>query len=99
MNLLQRYKNYTQKEYDKYLDFYEFKPHYKWNIFDVENSWVYDNEKWRNFIWGWQSIGYAWEAWSYWMRDMKYSYKLPFAFWSEIGIGWYIMYNYAWNMK
>jgi hypothetical protein len=88
-NLLQKYKNYTQKEYDKYLDFYsyEFTPHFKWNPFDTYNDWVYDNEKWRKFIWGWQSVGYAWEAYTYWMRDMKYSYKLPYAMWSEINDG------------
>jgi len=88
MNLFQRYKNYTQKEYDKYEDFYEFKPHFRWNIFDVENSWVYDLEKWRNFMFGWIGIGYAFEAWSYLMTDKPYDYKLPDAFWAELNNWW-----------
>ena len=99
MNLFQRYKNYTQKEYDKYVDFYEFKPHFKWNPFDIDNEWVYHNKKWRNFIWGWQSVGYAWEAYTYWMRDMKYSYKLPCAMWSEINGGYMEMEVYSWTKK
>lgn len=92
MNLLQRYKNWTQKEYDKYLDWYEFKPHFKWNPFDVENEWVFDNKKLSGFMFGWISVGYAWESWSYWMRDMKYGYKLPDAMWSELNYGWMGMY-------
>ena len=99
VNLLQRYKNYTQKQYNKYFFEYDFKPHFKWNPFDTYNEWVYDLEKWRNFIWGWQSVGYAFEAWSYWMRDLKYSYKLPYAFWTEINDGYMEMEVYCWTKK
>ncbi len=88
MNLLQRYKNYTQKQYDKYLDFYEFKPHYKWNPFDTNNTFVYDMKKWYNFLCGWWCVGYAYEAWSYWMTDKSYDYKLPDAFWAELNYWW-----------
>ena len=99
INLRQRYKNWTQKQYNKHYFEYDFKPHYKWNPFDTDNDWVYDNEKWRNFIWGWQSVGYAWEAYTYWMRDMKYSYKLPHAMWAEINDGYMQMEVYCWTKK
>jgi len=99
MNLLQRYKNYTHKQYNRYCYDDVFEPHFKWNIFDTNNDWVYDNKKWRNFIWGWQSVGNAWEAYTYWMRDMKYSYKLPYALWSELNDGWMYMYEYSWAKK
>ena len=99
INLRQRYENYTRKEYNKHFFEYDFKPHFKFNIFDTDNDWVYDNEKWRNFIWGWMSVGYAFEAWSYWMRDMKYSYKLPYAFWAEINDGYMEMEIYCWTKK
>ena len=96
MNLFQRYKNYTEKEYDKYLDFYsyEFKPHFKWNPFDTNNLFVYRNKKWYDFLCGWIGVGYAWEVYTYWMRDMKYSYKLPNAFWTELSNGWCEMYEW-----
>jgi hypothetical protein len=99
MNLLQRYKNYTRKQYNKHYFEYDFKPHFKFNVFDTNNDFVYDNEKWRNFLWGWQGVGNAWEAWSYWMRDKKYSYKLPYAMWSELNDGWMHMYEYSWSKK
>jgi hypothetical protein len=88
INLRQRYKNYTQKQYNRHYFEYDFKPHFKFNIFDTNNEWVYDLEKWRNFIMGWQGVGYAWEAWSYWMTDKSYSYKLPNAFWAELNDWW-----------
>ena len=95
MNFLERYKKWSQKQYDKHLDWYDFKPFYKWNLFDCRNDWVYDlaNGMIRKFIFGWQGIGYAWEAWSHWMRDMKYSYKLPNAMWDELNDGWIQMYS------
>lgn len=96
-NLLQKYKKWTQKQYNKYYYEYEFKPNFKWNIFDTNNDWVYDLNKWREFIWGWQSVGYAFEAWTYWMRDMKYQYKLPYAMWSELNDGYMEMYVYSWS--
>jgi len=99
INLRQRYENYTRKQYNKYFFEYDFKPHFVWNPFDTDNEWVYDLEKWRNFIWGWQSVGYAWEAWSYWMRDLKYSYKLPDCFWTEINGGYMEMEVYCWTKK
>jgi hypothetical protein len=99
INLRQRYKNWTQKQYNKHYFEYDFKPHFTWNIFDTNNDWVYDLEKWRNFIWGWQSVGYAWEAYTYWMRDMKYSYKLPDCFWTEINSGYMEMEVYSWTKK
>jgi hypothetical protein len=99
INLRQRYKNYTQKQYNMHYFEYDFKPHFKFNPFDTNNDFVYDNEKWRNFIWGWQSVGYAWEAWSYWMRDLKYSYKLPHAMWAEINDGYMQMEVYCWTKK
>ena len=108
INLRQRYKNYTDKQYNKY--FYGmynkypygvnvFKPNFKWNPFDIHNDWVYDNEKWREFLEGWMSIGCAWEAYTCWMRDMKYSYKLPLAMWAEINYGYMDMYVYSYKKK
>jgi hypothetical protein len=88
INLRQKYKNYTRKQYNRHYFEYDFKPHFTWNIFDTDNEWVYDNQKWYNFLCGWIGIGYAFEAWSYWMRDKKYSYKLPDAFWTELSDGW-----------
>jgi hypothetical protein len=99
INLRQKYKTWTDKSYQKYEDFYDFKPHFKFNIFDTDNEWVYDNEKWRNFIFGWEGVGYAWEAYTYWMRDMKYSYKLPYAMWSELNTGYMEMEVYCWTKK
>ncbi len=99
MNLLQRYKNYTQKQHNSYCYDGVFEPNFKFNVFDTNNDWVYDLEKWREFLWGWQGVGYAWEAWSCWMRDKKYSYKLPHAFWAEINEGYMEMYVYSWSKK
>jgi hypothetical protein len=43
------------------------------------------NQKWlREYMYGWMGVGYAWECWSYLMRDKKYSYELPNAFWLEL---------------
>ena len=91
MNILQKYKNWTRKQYNRYYDDYQFCPNFRFNPLDDRNDWVYDNEKLRNFIRGLHSTKYAWEAWSYWMRDMKYSYKLPVAFWNELNDGWMVM--------
>jgi len=99
MNLLDRYKRWTRKQYNKYYFEYDFKPNFKWNPFDTNNDFVFDNQKWYNFLCGWQSIGYAFEAWTYWMRDMKYSYKLPYAIWSELSDGYMQMYVYSWTKK
>ena len=96
-NLLQRYKNYTRKQYNRYCYDGDFEPHFRWNPFDTNNDFVYDLEKWRHFIWGFQNIANAWEAWSYWMRDKKYSYKLPYAVWSELNDGWMQMEVYCWT--
>jgi hypothetical protein len=95
MNLLQKYKKITQKEYNKYLDNCDFKPHFQWNPFDTENIWVYDIENWREFIWGWQCVGYTWEAWGYLMTDKSYGYKLPDAFWNQLNDGW--LDTYVWK--
>jgi hypothetical protein len=35
-------------------------------------------------MYGLMGVGYAWECWSYWMRDKKYYYELPNAFWLEL---------------
>ena len=99
MNLLDRYKRWTRKQYNKYYYEYDFQPNFKWNPFDTNNDWVYDLEKWRHFIWGFQGIANAWGAWSYWTRDMKYSYKLPYAMWSELNDGYMQMYEYSWTKK
>lgn len=99
MNLLQRYKNYTRKQYIRYCYDDVFEPNFKFNVFDTNNDWVYDLEKWREFLWGLQSVANAWEAWSYWMRDKKYSYKLPHAMWAEINGGYMEMYVYSWSKK
>ncbi len=98
-NLLQRYKNYTRKQYNRYCYDGDFEPHFRWNPFDTNNDFVYDNEKWRNFIEGWRTVGYAWEAYTYWMRDMKYSYKLPHAMWCELNTGYMEMEVYCWTKK
>jgi hypothetical protein len=95
MNFLKQYKDWTNQSYEKYVDWYDFKPHFKWNPFDIENEWVYDNEKWRNFIAGWIGVGYAWESYTYWMRGMKYDYKLPDAMWYELNDGWMQMYKWS----
>jgi len=99
INLRQRYKNYTRKQYNKYYYEYDFKPNFKWNPFDTNNDFVFDNEKWYNFLCGWQGMGYAFEAWTYWMRDMNYSYKLPYVFWAELNDGYMQMYVYSWTKK
>jgi hypothetical protein len=99
INLRQRYKNSTRKQYNKYYFEYDFKPNFKWNPFDTNNDFVYDNQKWYNFLCGWIGIGYAFEAWSYLMRDKKYSYKLPDAFWTELSDGWMEMEVYSWTKK
>jgi hypothetical protein len=88
INLRQKYKNWTQKQYNKHYYEYDFRPYFSWNIFDIDNEWVYDLEKWRNFIRGWKSVGYAFETWSYWMTDKPYGYKLPNAFWAELNDWW-----------
>jgi hypothetical protein len=99
MNLLDRYKNWTRKQYNKYYFEYDFKPNFKWNPFDTNNDFVFDNEKWYDFLSGWIGVGYAFEAWTYLMRDIKYSYKLPFAFWAEISDGYMEMEVYCWTKK
>jgi hypothetical protein len=105
MNLLQRYKNWTRKQYDRQLGRWDgdskFSPNFKWNPFDIDNDWAYDlaGGRWREFVWGWQNVGYAWEAWSYWMRDLRYGYKIPYAFWSAVNDGYMLMYVYSWSQK
>ena len=84
MNLLQRYKNWTEKQNSKYCSDYDewFQPYFAWNPFDTRND--FQPEILREYMYGWIGVGYAWECWSYLMRDKKYSYKLPDAFWYEI---------------
>ena len=98
-NLLQLYKNYTSKQYNRYCYDGDFEPHFRRNTFDTNNHWLYDKEKGTHFVSGFQNIANAWEAWSYWMRDKKYSYKLPYAMWSEMNDGWMYMYEYSWAKK
>lgn len=97
MYLLDQYKRWTRKQYDRYYYEYDFQPNFKWNPFDTNNEWVYRNQKWTYFILGWGCIAHAWEAWSCLMNGSKYySYKLPRAFWYELSDGWLDMEK-KWN--
>ena len=92
--ILDKYKRWVAKlnqkqRFDVYSEY--FQPYFKYNPFDTRNDFVYDfaDGKLREFIWGFQGIGYAWKCWSCLMRDKKYSYfKFPDVFWSEINDGW-----------
>ena len=97
MNLLDRYKRWTRKQYNKYYFEYDFKPNFKWNPFDTNNDFVFDNEKWYDFLSGWIGVGYAWESWTSLMRNVNYSHKIPEIFWAEMNDGWMSMY--VWNKK
>jgi hypothetical protein len=84
MNLLQQYKNWTYNLNKRYTSDYDeyFQPYFKWNPFDDRNDW---QPEWvRECVYGWIGVGYAFEAYTYLMRDKKYSYPLPNAFWLEI---------------
>ena len=84
MNLLQKYKSWTEKQNRKYQSDYDewFQPYFSWNLFDTRND---RQPEWlREYMYGWMGVSYAWECWTYWMRDMKYSYLLPSALWLEL---------------
>lgn len=88
MNFLQRYKTWTEKQNSKYYSDYDewFQPCFGWNPFDYRNDWTPEwLEEW---VQGFRGVSYAWEAWSYMMRDKKYSYKLPDCFWYELNNWW-----------
>jgi hypothetical protein len=84
IDLIQKYKNWTEKQNRKYYDDYTeyFQPHFRWNAFDTRNDW--QPEILREYMYGLMGVGYAWECWSYWMRDKEYYYELPNAFWLEL---------------
>lgn len=96
MNLIQKYErwvnayNYINGYTDKYGD--PIPPHYSWNPFDDRNYWT--PKVLNDFISGFRGIAYAFEAWSRFMTDKKYSpYKLPDCFWNELSDGWLWMYK------
>ena len=88
MNLRQQYKTWTERQYNKYCDYqsWEFAPHFRWNPFDDRND--FSPEWLQDWVSGLRGVSYAWEAWSYLMRDKKYSYQLPDCFWAELNNWW-----------
>lgn len=83
-NLLQKYKTYTQKLNSKYyhVDDEFFQPYFSWNLFDTRN---HRQPEWlAEYMYGWMGVGCTWKCWTYLMRDKKYSYNLPDAFWLEL---------------
>lgn len=83
-DLLRNYKNWAYSQNSRHYDEDDefFQPYFAWNPFDYRNNW---QPEWlKEFMCGLSGFGYAWECWTYLMRDKKYSYQLPNAFWLEL---------------